>query len=296
MVKRSLYILALLCFLPAYAAAQQLYLPLEVRRPPVLRIASDVKSVLVVDGAKQKDPSRMCVFTAARALEELERFEEVGVMEASADSLCARYGVDALLVLGGLQITEAKGADLLDDGSWDAWLELQCMARWTIAYCQGASRTFVTADTLVWENRDISQTAAFAALPSSDDAAMEMAAYEGEQMARRLTPDWETMERYLYRNDDAAIAAGIEAFRRKNWNEAISCWNEAYTKGKETTAYAAANIALAYEMQDRYDDAIAWTQKAINAFKRLRTADAAQQVVNLTYYKTQVQTRKNYVF
>ena len=56
-------------------------------------------------------------------------------------------------------------------------------------------------------------------------------------------------------------------------------------------AYACANIAVAYEMLDSYAEAESWTDRAIAYFSRINTPDAAQQVVNLRYYKTQLHFR-----
>ena len=58
-----------------------------------------------------------------------------------------------------------------------------------------------------------------------------------------------------------------------------------------SAASAAANIAVALELQDRYAEAESWTAKAINLFSRIHTPDAAQQVVNLRYYQSQLHSR-----
>ena len=52
-----------------------------------------------------------------------------------------------------------------------------------------------------------------------------------------------------------------------------------------------ARIAVALELQDRYAEAESWTAKAINLFSRIHTPDAAQQVVNLRYYQSQLHSR-----
>ena len=139
--------------------------------------------------------------------------------------------------------------------------------------------------------------AAFAALPDKSTVMNEIAAYEGEQMANRITPQWVTDERYLYKNRDEAILAGLQAFSRQQWTAAIAAWETAAgSDDKQTAAYAAANIALAMEMQDRFEEALVWAKKAVATFRRISTPDAAQQVVNMEFYQRQLLLRKNYTF
>lgn len=312
MLKRTIHII-LLCFVCALSAhAQQLYFAMQVRQPSPIRVASSVNRLLVLNNMQLTDATRACLIATANTLEELERFDEVSVLPipfsredeivvvralvaAQADSLCAQHEVDALLVLNGMVVDDKTYAEPTDDG-WDVWTEAYLTARWTIHYSRGTSQSYTTADTLMWETHAYTQQEAIEALPSHDEMLRQIAAYEGEQMARRITPEWVTQDRYLYRNDDAKITDGIEHFRHQRWSDAIASWQGATSLGGEQAAYASANIALAYEMQDRLDDAIVWAKRAIAAFRRIKTPDAAQQVVNLQFYLSQLQTRKTYVF
>lgn len=322
-------LLLLSCALNAWG--QQMYFSMQVRKPAAIRVSPEARSALVLNSMQLTDPVRSCLFAMTQTLEEQERFDEVAVLPLSngaasktvastksavevvvkralsvsqADSLCDLYGVDVLLVLNALLILDTDGSELMENNTWDAWREAYCTAQWSIHYKSASALSFTTTDTLVWESNNVSRLTALSALPDKVTVHQEIAAYEGEQMARRITPQWVTVDRYLYKNSHEDILSGLKAFGHQNRSEAIAAWQSAYDKtGKEkasketeTAAYAAADIALAMEMQDRYDEAITWTKRAIAVFRGINTPDAAQQVVNLQYYITQLQLRKNYMF
>ena len=242
--------------------AQQLFMQVEVRKPAEVKIG-DVQHLLLINNTPlTNDMPKHCLFAAAGTFEDLERFDEVSVLanlpdSAKVDSLCARYQVDALLALNALVLSE-----------------YQANAYWTIHYPKGRSFSFFTnTDSLFCEDDN------------------DCAAIVGEEMAYLLSPHWVTEDRYLYSNDDECIQSGLDALSRREWNDAITEWKKALGEKHETQAYASANIAVAYEMLDRFEEAIVWTKNAINAFRRIRTADAAQQVINLRYYQSQLEDR-----
>jgi len=312
-------LIVFLLLLAQSALAQQMYMQVEVRRPAVLRVRSDVQRLLVVNNTKPAtNGARECLFAATQTLEEGGRFEDVSLLpeallvssssnEDTKDSLLERYDVDALLMLDALIIFDITSSEQVGDGSWDAWFETHSLSRWTIYYPNASAVSFTTTDTLLWEQNDVSKAQALAALPDRTETLLDVAAYMGEQVGQRMTPQWETEDRYFYLNEDPRLTAGIEAVQLRDWATAATRWQELYNtlstspnqgqaEVRETIAYAAADIAVAMEMQDLYDEAIAWTKKAQIAFRRLRSADAAQQVVNLQYYLTQLQLRQSYTF
>ena len=257
----TFHLSTLTCLLLLFAfhvSAQQMFMQVEVRQPAEVKIQSNIRNILLVNNTPLTDDSPLrCLFAAAGMFEELERFDNVSVLPSlttstSVDSLCERYEVDALLTLNALVISD----DFAN-------------AYWTVYMPHGRASSFFTETEFEGEDGP---------------------AIVGSDMAKLLSPSWETEDRYLYRNDDPAILAGLEAVTLRDWNKAIAEWSQA-SGTAESQAYAAANTAVAYEMQDRFEDAIAWTKRAINAFRRLRSADAAQQVINLRYYQSQLEDR-----
>ena len=243
--------------------AQQMYMRVEVMKPAEVKVAANVRSLLLLNNTPlTNEIPQHCLFAAAGAFEDLERFDEVAVLpslspSASVDSLCNRYEADALLSLNALVFSD-----------------IQANGYWTIHYPGGRSYSFFSYTDSLFCEYDY-----------------ECAEIVGEQLAYLLSPHWETEDRYFYSNNDEHIAAGLQAVSKRDWGAAIVEWNKALGGKNETEAYAAANIAVAYEMQDQYATALEWTRRAITYFRRINTADAAQQVVNLRYYESQLQER-----
>jgi tetratricopeptide (TPR) repeat protein len=259
MVKRLIHI-AILLFLTLSASAQQLYMQIEVLQPAEVKLPKEVRSLLLMDNTPLTGTvPRQCLFAAATALEDTERFDEASVLNTLAsdiDSLLDLYDADAVLALNAIVLSDYEG---------------KCF--WTVHFSSKRSYSFFTNTELTPETE-------------------EPAAYVGEQMAFILAPYWETEDRYFYSDDNPQIRDGIWSVKRQDWEQAIEAWK--HVEGDPSKAYAAANIAVALEMLDRYDEAIEWTDRAIKLFSRMRGADAAQQVVNLRYYGEQLNERKNF--
>ena len=130
-------------------------------------------------------------------------------------------------------------------------------------------------------------------LPATQEALLYLARNVGDSLARSLTPQWVAVPRYLYDMSDASIQAGLEAFRYQRWADAIECWHGAMDgTDKKAAAMAAANIAIAYEMQGDFSSACDFARHAIRLFGAWKTAYGRQQQVNIRYYLAQLQARQ----
>lgn len=268
-----------------------------------------------------RDAAKHCLFGVSQTLHEMGTFEEVSILPttlnnstnfysrnrlttAQADSLCREYDADAVLALNQLVLYDLQDSWLTEEGNYYAYLEAYCSAHWTLFYHRKSKpQVFAMADTLVWESFDANQDQAILALPKRQEALLDFALYSGEQWSKKLGPQWKKEDRYFYRNKNEQIMAGIEYMRHQQWEEAIRHWQLAYNAARglssrkrelETMAYAAANIAVAYEFLDDYSTAIDWAEKAISAFKKMKTADAPQQVVNMQYYLKKLEEREEF--
>lgn len=263
--------------------------------------------------------AKNCLFGVAATLEQQEMFDEVSLLpttlnsssnfysrnrisSAQADSLCQVYGTDAVLVLNQLVIYDLQDSWLTEESNYYAFIEAYCSGHWTLFY-KGIStpQVFAMADTLAWEQFGPTQERAILGLPNHKEALLDFAIYAGEEWAKKLAPQWITADRYFYRNKNEQIMAGIDYMTHQQWDYAIRQWQLAYNVARsknskkrelETMAYAAANIAVSYEIMDDFSSAINWTEKAIAAFKKMKSPDAPQQVVNLQYYLAQLKERK----
>lgn len=193
---------------------------------------------------------------------------------AAADSLRTRYGADIVIALH---------QELIYDNC--------CATQWHI-YAPGADAPAIYAatDTLLWQQLS------------------ELALYAGEASAQRMLPTYVSEVRYLYEADEPALQAGLDAFTHRRWDEAFRRWEELYTRltaahslrtmkrqPLRDAAYAAANAAVALEVMGLPDEAEQWAIRAEQVFQvwSERTlpgaAQARQQVVNIRYYRGQIQ-------
>ena len=225
---------------------------------------------------------------------------------AQAEQLCADYQADALLILNQLVLYDVVESFLTNEGTYYAYLQAYAQSHWTIHYAgQTREHSFSQADTLLWEssNTHYNRAQSLAELPSRQEALLYLARELGERTGNSLTPSWQTTLRYIYEVPE--LQAGLEAFRYQKWQEAIDCWleilrgegdevirREVRGTDKKAAACAAANIAIAYEMQGDYVLACDYAQRAIRLFGAWKTAYGRQQQANIRYYLAQLQERQ----
>ena len=210
-----------------------------------------------------------------------------------ADSLLNTYSSNALIVLNQLIVHPSSECYQTDNETYYAYTQTVAASHWTLYFHEDstariATRTLVYADTLYWENEGDTWNDAVQALPSAEEARSEMCIYVGEHFAERMLPQVETDDRYLYdlgEGDD-----GMQYFARRQWQQAIDAWSQP-RKDKKQAAYAAANCAVAYELLGDLGSAYAAAGRALNAFESLRSADARQQAVNISYYQERLRER-----
>ena len=277
-------------------------------------------------GNAEVDLSRSALYALFAATQSLERSGEYDAVElmdisqntstnyytrtqlrhAKAEQLCADYQADALLILNQLVLYDVVESFLTNEGTYYAYLQAYAQSHWTIHYAgQTREHSFSQADTLLWEssNTHYNRAQSLAELPSRQEALLYLARELGERTGKSLTPSWQTTHRYIYEVPE--LQAGLEAFRYQKWQEAIDCWleilrgegdevirREARGTDKKAAACAAANIAIAYEMQGDYVLACDYAQRAIRLFGAWKTAYGRQQQANIRYYLAQLQERQ----
>lgn len=286
--------------------AQQWHTTVEITHPAEINLPEYVSELLLVNNSvAHPDAPTGAFFTLMAASESLENsYYLPSVLETSqntsaslyrkqllsntqADSLMNVYRSDALVVLNQLIVHPATECYETVNETFYAYTQGVAASHWTLFFrdaTSGAlrSRTLVYADTLYWENEAESCADAVKALPTTDEARNEMFIYVGEHFASRFMPVVETADRYLYDlgNDDP----GMYYFTRRQWQQAVDAWSQPQS-GAKAEAYAAANCAVTYEILGDLAAAYAACGRALNAFGELRSADARQQAVNISYYQ-----------
>ena len=110
----------------------------------------------------------------------------------------------------------------------------------------------------------------------------ELSRVLGNRAATRFIPTWKTVDRMLFTGYNARMQEATSYAADRKWANAESIWTielEKKTKPMDK-AKIAFNLAVANEMQDKFDAALEWAQKAKEQLKDRNKQDA--QEVDLT--------------
>lgn len=120
------------------------------------------------------------------------------------------------------------------------------------------------ADTVNYESFGNSEDNAIRYIPDRYTA-MGYAAYKaGQEMAKLITPHWETVEREYYTFNIPELMPANTLLKEGNIKNAVEIWKaNSNIGGKSMTSKIAFNIAVACEMLDRLEIAIEWIDKSI---------------------------------
>ena len=253
-----------------------------------------------------------CLFSITQTMERSGAFEVVELLDrtqntsnnyytrqplsfAQAERLCAEYQAEVLLVLNQLVLYDIVESFPTDEGAYYAYLQAYAQSHWTIHYAgQSREASFTQADTLLWESRlHYTRTQSLSDLPSRQEALLHLSQELGSRLGNSFVPSWQSSRRYIYDMPTPHLQAGLNAFRIQHWQEAIGEWQLAMGKeDKKAAACAAANMAIAYEMQGDYASACDYAHHAIRLFGVWKTAYGRQQQANIRYYLAHLQDRQ----
>jgi tetratricopeptide (TPR) repeat protein len=115
----------------------------------------------------------------------------------------------------------------------------------------------------------------------------------GEKLADKMVPSWTTKERIFYTGADSRMQEAFSYTKSGKWSIAESLWLKEYNirpknidKGKISN-----NIAISCEMQDKWDEALIWAQKAKEHFNDAGFSEESKEAVQITAYIFDLQKR-----
>jgi hypothetical protein len=93
--------------------------------------------------------------------------------------------------------------------------------------------------------------------------------YMGKSFGQKLIPSWVPVERMYYRSKNADMLNAENFALQNEWLKAAELWNrETKNKNPGIVAKACYNMALAAEMEGKYDAAIDWLIKSYSALPK----------------------------
>jgi hypothetical protein len=118
----------------------------------------------------------------------------------------------------------------------------------------------------------------------------------GEKAASYIVPSWITVERIIHTDYQARMKEAYSYSQAQRWDEAESIWQAEYEKKNKPIEKAklALNLAVANEMQDKFEPAIDWAEKAKQHFEASDASQQAEEIVYISQYILELQKRIQY--
>jgi len=178
---------------------------------------------------------------------------------------------DALLVIDRLLFSVKENVKKIQDVSFSyepsAFVDLRTDGLITCSmYAFGKDKpltTFTVSDSLFLKSMVANDsTILFKVLP--EYLLDELSRVIGNQAATHFIPTWKTTERMFFTGYNSRMQEAVGYAADKQWLKAESVWaSELENKTKPADkAKIAFNLAVTNEMQDKFDEALEWAQKA----------------------------------
>jgi tetratricopeptide (TPR) repeat protein len=185
--------------------------------------------------------------------------------------LCRTTGTDAVVSIDRLLFDVKRDISGAEGGYYtgDIRVNITGMARSYLPQQQQATTVLVN-DSLFISGWSYSPEEANVALPSCTKAADMAGDYIGRKLYVAFVPHWEKAQRMYYTGVSTTWQLAGAAAAAKKWDEAASYWKNIYdrTSAWKTKAKTAANLALAYEMEGHFQEALDKAKEAARLFRQ----------------------------
>ncbi len=246
-----------------------------------------------------------CVASLRENLEDTGFFQSVDMLTTSQNTsdifnqtislnhpnvmrLCREYGVDAVIALNNIEIKDQQiKSRKIEPGA----LDVTVTTKWEVLYPHKiASETKEFVDKFSWEEQHARD------LPSRYDALVDASILTGANISKRMVPQWEKQERYLFTPKRPLFSEAIYAFSQQKWKEAIQLWGQAVEETSDANLkfYAINNIAIAYEIMGDLDSAIAYGDYLIKLYPHVTvySSYALYKINQSVQYVSKLKTKR----
>ncbi|KAA6330927.1 hypothetical protein EZS27_020420 [termite gut metagenome] len=240
--------------------------------------------------------------SALRAHDVLPR--ETILTQEEVTELTEDFGADVILSLEDLRMESVYAVEAIPDQyAYCGTLDVTILPRVSI-YIPSRSipvATINAADSIFWERYGSTQASVVPVIPA-EQMVKEIIDFAGGIPVKYLIPHWETANRYIYTGGstemrDAAVYVGND-----QWEEAYGLWKQAaLSKRKKLQMYAALNIAVYHEMNDKIEEALTWVMKAqqlareVGKVKDETKINDLSDYYHITFYLSELQIRERNV-
>jgi tetratricopeptide (TPR) repeat protein len=115
----------------------------------------------------------------------------------------------------------------------------------------------------------------------------------GEKLAYYIIPSWVTQERIIYAGTDARMSEALSFAKNGKWESAKSLWVNEYNRQSKNLnkGKLSNNIAIIYEMQDEFESALSWAEKAKEYFTNSGLSEDTKEWIWINSYIPDLQNR-----
>ncbi len=265
-----------------------------------LLLSSDSLAIFCLSSLAE-DMENKAFFSSVKVLpnsvnKSIEFFKPDKLMDDTVNVLCKSNQANILLSLDNIKVNDDLNEYYLDDNySFLNSLEVKYETTWSIHYPNKPEvKTIIFKDTLYWETQSYNRRQAQWDMPNRKDALIDGALEVGRKCVNRFTPFWDKVDRYFFSSGNKYINQGMDSVYVKNWKSAIAIWTSVYNTNTNglVQAYAANNIAIAYEISGDIDKALEFATKSYYSFGRLTIPDYSS-FIRISDYINELNQRKN---
>jgi hypothetical protein len=124
--------------------------------------------------------------------------------------------------------------------------------------------TICAVDSIFWEKYGSTQVSVASIAPAKQ-LMKEIMDFAGSVPVKYLVPNWKTAGRYIYTSGSTDMRDAAVCVHNNQWDKAYEFWQQvSQSKKKKLQMYAALNIAVYYEMNDKIKEAVSWATMARN--------------------------------
>ena len=195
---------------------------------------------------------------------------------SQVDSICKKYGVDALILLetfdsnskeseGSREVKRRRDGREYIEKVFVAEVCIDVNAGWRI-YDNVNRRIIdqnVYLDGRCWTGEGQNIEAARRRLPSRRRAINDAGAFAGHQYALRISPNWVRVNRTFFIGGHDGFKEARQHVRYNNWEAAVKIWeNLSRSNDRKIAGRAVFNLAVAAEVRGELDEAIRLVTRA----------------------------------
>ncbi len=218
----------------------------------------------------------------------------------TANSICAKNGIDILVCLENLQIfnqyetfsEETENGDDIYIGS----TLVKYTATWRI-YDPLLKKYYheqIITDSLYTTNEAYSKKALFKEMPHRKAIFADIAYEIGANYAKKISPEWQNIYRYYFVAGNRDFSVADYYFKNNDLDKAMAVWQQNTTqKDKKLAARAAYNLAFAYEIKEDYKQAFHWLRQSIALYRELKKEPTEISIVK-DYHRKLTEKAKNH--